>query len=149
MLNAAGPLTTGFNYGPTNSFDWYYFNLSINEPSDPIVPWWIFTLGNPAGNNWNYLQGLGMINVGIMDSALIGQVPSTQHALMNESFTVMAVTPSGRTGIESSTAPASTMSSGQLVQMQGASINGQLSKFGNFQLVSENSQFNPPWHNGI
>ena len=75
--------------------DWYYFNLSINEPSDPIVPWWIFTLGNPAGNNWNYLQGLGMINVGIMDSALIGQVPSTQHALMNEPFTVMAVTPSG------------------------------------------------------
>ena len=49
----------------------------------------------------------------------------------------------GRTGTESSTAPASTMSSGQLVQMQGASINGQLSKFGNFQLVSENSQFNP------
>jgi subtilase family serine protease len=85
----------GFNYGPTNSFDWYYFNLSINEPSDPIVPWWIFTLGNPAGNNWNYLQGLGMINVGIMDSALIGQVPSTQHALMNEPFTVMALTPSG------------------------------------------------------
>lgn len=108
----------GFNYGPTNSFDWYYFNLSINEPSDPIVPWWIFTLGNPAGNNWNYLQGLGMINVGIMDSALIGQVPSTQHALMNEPFTIMQVTTSGPSEFE-------TLVGGHTYSFQVILANGQ------------------------
>ncbi len=108
----------GFNYGPTNSFDWYYFNLSINEPSDPIVPWWIFTLGNPAGNNWNYLQGLGMINVGIMDSALIGQVPSTEHALMNEPFTILQMTSSGP-------APFETLVGGHSYTFQIVLANGQ------------------------
>ncbi|AAT43635.1 S53 family peptidase [Picrophilus oshimae] len=85
----------GFNYGPVNSFDWYYFNLSINEPSDPVVPWWTFTINGPEGNGWSYLQGLGMIKVNTMDLELIGQLPTIDHSLLNEPFKVLMVTPSG------------------------------------------------------
>ncbi len=85
----------GFNYGPVNSFDWYYFNLSINEPSDPVVPWWIFTIDGPEGHGWSYLQGLGMIKVNVMDLELIGQIPNIDHSLLNEPFKVLMVTPSG------------------------------------------------------
>ena len=109
---------SGFNYGPTNSFAWYYFNLSIAVPSDPIVPWWMFSLESPAGNGWNYLQGLGMIRADVIDQELLGLVDSAGHALLNEEFTVLMVTPSG---LE----PITTLTGGQTYTFQILLANGQ------------------------
>lgn len=87
----------GYDSAPTNNYNWYYFNLSINEPSDPLLPWWYNTLYNPAGSGWNYLQGVGMISLVALDNELIGQVPGTQHALLNEPF-IASLNTSGMLG---------------------------------------------------
>ena len=85
----------GFDWGPTNSFNWYYFNLSIEQPYDPVLPWWFNTLGNPAGPGWNYLQGLGAIQVNILDQELIGQTGQPGYTLTNPAFQVEVVTSGG------------------------------------------------------
>ncbi|MCL4480371.1 MAG: hypothetical protein M1113_02660 [Candidatus Thermoplasmatota archaeon] len=110
---------TGYDWAPSNGFAAYYNNLSINQPSDQILPVWYATLFNPAGQGWNYLQGLGMINVATMDSELIGQVPSTQHALMNEPFQIMQVTSSG------ALAPITELQNGTTYTLQVVLANGQ------------------------
>jgi subtilase family serine protease len=108
----------GFDWSPVNSFSWYYFNLSIDQPSDPVLPAWFTTLFNPAGSGWNFLQGLGMINVSVLDNELIGQVPSTQHGLLNEPFMVEQVTPSGLM-------PITTLQNGTTYTLQIVLANGQ------------------------
>jgi subtilase family serine protease len=110
---------SGFDWAPVNSFDWYYFNLSINQPYDPNVPWWYASLFGPQGSGWNYLQGLGMFDATLMDNALIGQTPSTQHALMNEPFSVLQVTPSG-------VMPISTLQGGTTYTLQIVLADGQM-----------------------
>jgi len=85
----------GFNYGPMNDYSWYLFNLSISEPSDPVLPGWYATLFNPAGSGWNFLQGLGFINAAAMSKDVIGTVSEEGYALINPAFSVMMVTPSG------------------------------------------------------
>ena len=49
----------------------------------------------------------------------------------------------GRSEAQIPIASESSMLSGQMVQMQPSTINSQSLKFGNFELVNENSQFNP------
>jgi len=119
--NAYIPMTNigiGFDTAPVNSYDWYLFNLSINEPSVPVIPYWFATLNNPAGSGWNYLQGLGLIQADIMAEELIGQVPSAQHGLMNEPFMVMQVTASGLQ-------PITTLVNGTTYTLQVIEANGQ------------------------
>lgn len=113
---------SGFDWAPNNGFAAYYNNLSINQPSDQILPVWFAALGNPAGQGWNYLQGLGMIQVSLMDNELIGQVPSTQHALMNEPFQVMQVTTSGL-------APIQELQNGTTYTLQVVLANGQAGSY--------------------
>ncbi len=86
---------TGFDWGPINSFNWYYFNLSIEQPYDPVLPWWFNGLLNPAGSGWNYLQGLGMIQVDTLAAELIGQTGEPGFALTNPAFQVEVVTSGG------------------------------------------------------
>jgi len=119
--NAYIPMTNigiGYDTAPVNSYDWYYFNLSINEPSVPVIPYWFPTLNNPAGSGWNYLQGLGLVQADIMAEELIGQAPSTQHALMNEPFMIMQVTGSGLQSI-------TTLVNGTTYTLQVIEANGQ------------------------
>ena len=86
---------TGFDWGPTNSYNWYYFNLSIEQPYDPVLPWWFNTLTGPEGPGWNYLQGLGMPTADVLDQELIGQLGDPGHALTNPAFQVELVTAGG------------------------------------------------------
>jgi subtilase family serine protease len=109
---------TGFDWAPVNSFDWYFFNLSINQPSAPVIPYWFPTLNNPAGSGWNFLQGLGLPLADIVDKEVVGQTPSTQHALMNEPFMVMVVTPDGLQ-------PITTLVNGTTYTLQVVEANGQ------------------------
>ena len=112
---------TGFDWGPINSFNWYYFNLSIEQPYDPVLPWWFNGLLNPAGNGWNYLQGLGMIQADVLDQELIGQTSQPGFSLTNPSFQVELVTSSGAvvpiTG--------ETLVGGQTYTLQVVTTNGQ------------------------
>jgi len=78
-------------YAPDNSYSWYYFNLSVNEPSDPILPQWFPSLANPAGPGWNFLQGLGMPNATVLDNELIGTNPSTEYGLLNQPYSILEV----------------------------------------------------------
>jgi subtilase family serine protease len=125
------PMGTGYTWGPVNSFNWYYYNLSIEEPADPILPWWFNTLYNPAGSGWNYLQGLGMMNVGVLDSELVGQTPSTQHALLNQPFSVLMVTSSGLM-------PITTLTAGTTYTFQIVLANGQSGGYYNVVTYSDN-----------
>ena len=109
----------GFDWAPFNGFAAYYNNLSINQPSDQVLPSWYATLFNPAGPGWNYLQGLGMIRVQALDNELIGQTPSTQHALMNEPFAIEQVTASG------TLAPITELQNGTTYTLQVVLANGQ------------------------
>ena len=122
----------GFDWAPYNNFNWYYSNLSINTPSDPVLPWWFNTLYNPAGSGWNYLQGLGMISVTTMDNELVGQTPSTQHALMNEPFSVLQVTNSGLQ-------PITSLQSGTTYTFRVVLANGQPGGYYNVVAYSNNS----------
>ena len=85
MLN----IGTGFDSAPVNSFTWYYWNLSITEPTAGTQPFWFPTVFNPAGSGWNYLQGLGMPDATILDNALFGQTGVAGHSLANPSFQVL------------------------------------------------------------
>ena len=113
----------GFDWGPISSFTWYFYNLSINSElggvSSPPIPQWFPTLYNPAGNGWNYLQGLGMPLATTLDNELIGQVPSVQHALDDEPFSVLEVTSSG--GL----VPFTTLVGGTTYTLQVVLANGQ------------------------
>lgn len=93
------------DYAPDNSYTWYYFNASVNEPSDPVLPLWYPSLGNPAGPNWNFLQGLGMPNATVLDEELIGVSPSTHHALLDQRYSV-------REAIGASLVPITTLTGG-------------------------------------
>ncbi len=97
---AANPYTpdgtdVGFTSGPVNSYTWYYYNLSIEEPSAPVQPDWFPSLGNPAGSGWNYLQGLGIPNVAQLVLDFFGTTGVAGHALANPAFSVLEVTPTG------------------------------------------------------
>ncbi|WP_297215533.1 protease pro-enzyme activation domain-containing protein [Thermoplasma sp.] len=107
----------GFNYGPINDYSWYLFNLSISEPSDPVLPGWYATLFNPAGSGWNFLQGLGFINAAAMSKDLIGTVSEEGYSLINPAFSVMMVTPSGLS-------PFTTLTSGQMYTFRIVTSNG-------------------------
>ena len=116
---------TGFDWGPTNSFNWYYFNLSIEQPYDPVLPWWFNTLSNPAGPGWNYLQGLGMLQVGVLDQELIGQTSQPGFALTNPAFQVELVTAGGTLMPMS----AETLVGGQTYTLEVLTTNGQTGVF--------------------
>lgn len=85
----------GFDWAPLNSYSYYYYNLSINEPSDPVLPQWYASINNPAGNGWNFLQGLGMVKADVMDNEIIGTIPEMHSSLVNQGLYVMQVSPSG------------------------------------------------------
>ena len=82
-------------YAPGNPYILGLANSSAFFPTDPNIPSWYATLNNPAGSGWNYLQGLGLPQTDVLDQQIIGQVPSSQHALANEPFAVEEVTSSG------------------------------------------------------
>ncbi|MEM3851861.1 MAG: protease pro-enzyme activation domain-containing protein [Methanomassiliicoccales archaeon] len=93
----------GWDWAPFNSFDWNFLNTSQEYPQDLNLPEWYPSIFNPAGPGWNFLQGLGLPLVDEMDAALIGQVPSTQHALTDLAFAVLLNTSSGLESIQSLT----------------------------------------------
>ncbi len=86
---------SGLDSAPVNSFTWYYYNLSIEVPSAPVQPIWFPSLGNPAGSGWNYLQGLGIPNVKLLDNDLFGQTGLAGHSIANPAFSLFVVTPGG------------------------------------------------------
>ena len=88
-------VSNSFDSYPANSFTWYYYNLSIETPSAPVQPLWFPSLGNPAGSGWNYLQGLGIPLVDLLDQALVGQSGLPGHTLMNPAFSLLVKTSSG------------------------------------------------------
>ncbi|MGA8542647.1 MAG: protease pro-enzyme activation domain-containing protein [Thermoplasmata archaeon] len=93
-LNAYVPMTNvgiGSTYAPANYYASYLWNLSINEPSDPLLPSWFATLSNPAGSGWNFLQGLGMPQATILSNELVGTV-SGQRGLLDPSSLVLEQT---------------------------------------------------------
>ncbi|MGC8609273.1 MAG: S53 family peptidase, partial [Thermoplasmata archaeon] len=108
---------TGFNYGPINSYSWYLFNLSISEPSDPVLPGWYATISNPVDNGWTFLGGLGMLNAAAMSLDLIGHTGVSGYSLLNPAFGIMLVTPSGPQ-------PVSTLSAGVTYTFQIYLANG-------------------------
>lgn len=88
----------GLIYAPTNYWSWYYWNLSINEPSDPLLPGWFTTLSNPAGPGWNFLQGLGMPNAAVLSNILV-ESRSGVPGILLPSFVVQEETPSGLSAV--------------------------------------------------
>ena len=123
---AANPFTdmtsmgVGFTWGQINSYNWYYFNLSIEQPYDPVLPWWFNGLLNPAGSGWNYLQGLGMVQVDVLDQELIGQTGQAGFALTNPAFQVEVVTSNGLMPMA-----AETLVGGQSYTLEVIGTNGQ------------------------
>ncbi len=123
------PSGVGFDSAPTNSFDWYYSNLSINEPSDPILPVWYPSLAASTGPGWTFLGGLGMLQAEVLDNEIIGQTPSTHHALDNEPFSVLEVTPGGLV-------PITTLAGGSTYTLQVVLANGQTGGYYNVAAYS-------------
>jgi subtilase family serine protease len=76
-------------YAPSNNYAEYLFNLSINEPSDPILPSWYATLSNPAGPGWNLLQGLGMPRVAQLDNVWLGGPSGSPRGLLDPTLVVL------------------------------------------------------------
>ena len=109
-LNAFLPMTNigdGLTYAPVNYYSWYLWNLSINEPSDPLLPAWFATLNNPAGPGWNFLQGLGMPLATVLSNELVGTVAG-QRGLLDPSVIVLQQTGHGVAGITTLTGGTST-----------------------------------------
>ena len=119
---AAGAPTP--DWCPVNSFSWYYYNLSYQTPMDQGQAPWFATLYNPAvpmgwtpgteyggSSLWNYLQGLGLPEPGLLDKVIVGQT-STDHALAAEPFYVEMVNPDGSLG------PITTLTGGQTYKFE-------------------------------
>lgn len=78
-----------------NSESWLLYNYSINLPSDPLLPEWFASLGNPAGTGWNFLQGLGMINMTAITSYLTGYGMPSGVGLIREPLMIEVSNASG------------------------------------------------------
>ncbi len=87
MTGIAGENST---YAPANYYAWYLWNLSINEPSDPLLPSWFPTIDNPAGPGWNFLQGLGMPLATVLSNELAGTASTS--GLLDPSSVVLEET---------------------------------------------------------
>ncbi len=110
----------GFDTANWNPDNWYYFNLSIEQPYDPILPGWFNALANPAGSGWNYLQGLGLLRVDLMAQDLFGSVGTTGYGLIHPAFLVEQVLPGG------TLAPvATTLTAGQQYRLEVVNATGQ------------------------
>lgn len=105
---------------PVNEFNWHYTNLSFEQPYDVILPWWFNTLYNPAGPQWNYLQGLGLIQISVLDQELIGPTGLAGHSLTNPAFQVQLVTPGGLVPL-----PGETLTAGTSYTLEVVDTNGQ------------------------
>ena len=92
----------GATYAPENYYAGYLWNLSINEPSDPILPSWFNTLSNPAGPGWNLLQGLGMPVAWVLSNELMGG-RTGPAGLLNPPFVALESSMGGLTSFESLT----------------------------------------------
>ena len=104
----------GFDSANWNSDNWYYFNLSIEQPYDAILPGWFNALANPAGSGWSYLQGLGLLKVDVAAQDLFGPAGTTGASLLNPAFTVEQVQPGSGT-----LAPVgSTLTAGERYELQ-------------------------------
>ncbi len=115
--------TQGWDAAPVNSFTWYYYNLSIEDPSAPVQPLWFPSLGNPAGNGWNYLQGLGIPDPALLVLDLFGTTGAAGHSLANPAFSVLEVTPEGLV------APPTTLTAGTTYEFDVVTSNGQTGVF--------------------
>jgi len=104
--------------GPVNSFTWYYYNLSIENPSAPVQPLWFPSLANPAGSGWNYLQGLGIPNPALLSDDFFGATGVAGHSLLNPAFSVLEVTEGGLT------ATPTTLTAGTTYEFQIANTGG-------------------------
>ena len=105
-LNAYIPMTNigiGSTYAWANYYSWYLWNLSINEPSAPVLPTWYPTVFNPAGSGWNFLQGLGQPLATILSNELVGTV-SGPRGLLDPSTLVLEQVGHGVAGVTTLTA---------------------------------------------
>ena len=126
-------------YAPGNPYIEGIANSSGFYPADPNIPSWYATLNNPAGSGWNYMQGLGLPQTDILDSQIIGQVPSSQHALANEPFAVTQVISSGNM-------PITTLVGGTSYTFQIIQANGLTG--GTFNIVAYNGGMNDGTYGG-
>jgi subtilase family serine protease len=75
-----------FDNANFDSFNWYYYNLSIVQSPGTNLPPWGFSVDNPAGTSWNFLGGIGAILVPQMVSDVLGSsstVPSVTNSHMS------------------------------------------------------------------
>ena len=112
-------VTNGFDAAPVNSFTWYYYNLSIEVPSSPVQPIWFASLGNPAGSGWNYIQGLGITNVAVLDQALLGETGVAGHALADPAFSLFLVVGHGVVPLTNPTLSAGTAYTFEVLDSNG------------------------------
>lgn len=124
-------IQTAAMWSNTNSMAYNLLNQSKEFPGDQNLPYWFATLFNPAGDGWNYLQGLGMIRATTLANELIGQVPGVQHGLMNEPFSVLQVTPGGLQ-------PITSLQAGTAYTLQVVLANGQSGGYYNVVAYSDN-----------
>ena len=107
----------GADWAPVNSYTWYLWNLSIEEPTAGTQPFWFPTLFNPAGSGWNYLQGLGIPDATLLENALLGQTGIAGNSLANPAFQVLEVTSGGLV-------PFTTLSGGSTYTMEVVDTSG-------------------------
>ncbi len=89
--------------GPFNSYNWYYTNLTIEQPYDAVLPGWFNTIDNPAGPGWNYLEGLGAPRI-----ASLAQELTAEGLLTAPTYEVKIVTTGGLAPIANNTLTAGT-----------------------------------------
>ncbi len=104
---------------PVNSFTWYYYNLSIEVPSAPVQPLWFPSLGNPAGDGWNYLQGLGIPNAAQLSFDFFGATGLPGHSLANPAFSILEV------GLDGALSTPTTLTAGTMYTFEILNLNGQ------------------------
>ncbi len=119
-------------------------------PQDQNLPYWFGTLDNPAGNGWNYLQGLGFPSAVTLATELIGEDPATQHGLDNAPFYVLESV--GTTLVPIQTLVAGTTYSLEIVSANGLALTGpfDLTTYSNgtlstTQIASPDFTYTPGW----
>ncbi len=88
------PRGSGPDWGPGNLLAGYLRNMSVNVPPSPVLPSWYNLLGNPAGNGWTFLGGLGLPNASSLLRGLFGPSFGEASGLLDAGLTVAV-----RTGI--------------------------------------------------
>lgn len=83
-----GFVPEGFTTADWDSFNAYLYNLSIVQSPATNLPPWSFSAQNPAGPDWDFLGGLGVLLPTVASNEIVG-LSKTSQSVVNAGMSIV------------------------------------------------------------